>query len=171
MWYSCNIFRAIKWSRTWCTCRCTNVQILSESVRGCRCKYVQKNNIKMNFREVVYDRTSGALKSENFLRNWVTTSCLTRSLYALACYCSTSVICTCCFPLYIVCQSHQWFPLCADYFPRLLMVALQGSLVCHVCSLWIWWRRDSRINRLDQMASASTILCEFVPVVRFKEIL
>jgi hypothetical protein len=34
-----------------------------------------------------------------------------------------------------------------------------------VCSLWIWWRHDCRISRLGQMASASTILCEFVIVV------
>lgn len=82
-----------------------------------------------------------------------------------------STKCACCLPFRVACDLINTFFVCADCFPRLLMVALQGSLVCHVCSLWIWWRHDCRISRLGQMACASTILCEFVIVAILKGIL
>jgi hypothetical protein len=163
----------------WCTCRWrkgdvwTKFGITSQQqTPDCRSKYVQKYNIRMDFREVVYDSISGAIKAANILTNWVTNNCLTRNLYPLVCQCSTTVLYVLALSLSMLHASFiSEFFLCADCCQRLLMVALQGSLACLVCSLWIWWRHDCRTSRLGQMANASTFLCEFVIVVMLEGIL
>jgi hypothetical protein len=59
----------MKWSKIWRTYRWKkgDEQNLGEHFKrqrpDCRSKYVQMNIIKMDFREVVYDSISGAIKA------------------------------------------------------------------------------------------------------------